>query len=327
MRRRSLVAGIGSVVATPSGRARAQGPSLPVIGLLATSSAEAPAGPVEAIRLGLKQAGYEVGAKVRLEYRYADNQPDRLPGLARELAALPVDVIVTSGGPAATLAAKAATTSIPIVFAPVSDPVRVGLVQSLNRPGGNVTGVAALTIELDPKRLELLAEFLPDRGPLGFLCNPARPDSEAQIESIRTAARALGKGLVLAQASTPDELAPACEALARGAVVSVLVGADAFFSSRRQQVVSLVARHRWPAVFQWREFVDLGGLASFGPSLFDAYRQTGLFAARILAGEKPANLPVQQPTKFEFVLNLRTARALGLAVPVALLSRADDVIE
>jgi putative tryptophan/tyrosine transport system substrate-binding protein len=325
MRRRAFIALLGGAAAWPCA-ARAQ-QMVPVVGYLALSSARAPSGPVEAIHLALKQAGYDIGETVRMEYRYANNQPDRLPGLAAELVNIPAKVIATSGGPTAALAAKSATSTIPIVFAPVPDPVRSGLVASLNRPGGNITGVAALTLELDPKRLELLHELTPSAGPFGVLLNPRRPDSQMQLDGIKTAARAVGRQLVLAYADTVEQIDGAFATFAQQSVAGLLVAADAFFSSNRIQVVVLAARHGLPAIYQWREFTDAGGLASYGPSLFDSYRQAGLFVARILKGEKPADLPVQHPTKFELVINLRTAKALGLTVPVALLGRADEVIE
>jgi putative ABC transport system substrate-binding protein len=262
-----------------------------------------------------------------MEYRYANNQLERLPALADELVKIPAAVIITSGGPAPTLAAKAATTTIPIVFAPVPDPVRSGLVASFNRPGGNITGVAALTIELDPKRLELLHELAPSGGPLAVLLNPSRPDTQIQVEGIKTAARSVGRELVLGYANTVQQIDTAFATFAGQSVAGLLVAADALFSSQRTQIIVLATRHGWPAIYQWREFVDAGGLASYGPNLFDAYRQAGLFAARILKGEKAADLPVQQPTKFEFVINLRTAKALGLTIPLVLLGRADEVIE
>ena len=311
LERREFISLLGGAAAVWPLAARAQQPAMPVIGFLASSSADAPSGPVAAIHLGLKQAGYELGQTVRMEYRYANNQLERLPALAAELVRIPAAVIVTSGGPGPTLAAKAATTTIPIVFAPVPDPVRSGLVASFNRPGGNITGVAALTIELDPKRLELLHELTPSGGPLGVLLNPSRPDTQIQVEGIKTAARSVGRELVPAYASTVPQIDAAFATLAEQSVSGLLVAADAFFSSQRIQIVVLATRHGWPAIYQWREFADAGGLASFGPNLFDSYRQVGLFAARILKGEKPADLPVQQPTKFEFVINLKTARRLA----------------
>jgi putative tryptophan/tyrosine transport system substrate-binding protein len=328
MRRREFIAALSGAAAWPL-VARAQQPAttVPVVGFLALSSAEAPAGPVAAIHLALKEAGYLAGQTVRLEYRYANNQLDHLPGLAAELVKIPVAVIITSGGPGPALTAKSATTTIPIVFAPVPDPVRSGLVESLNRPGGNVTGVAALTIELDPKRLELLHELTPSSGPLGVLLNPTRPDTQIQVDGIKNAAQSVGRDLVLSYASTVPQIDVAFATFAERPVAGLLVAADPFFTAQRAQVLALVNKSRLPAIFQWREFADAGGLASFGPNLFDSYKQAGLFAARILKGEKPSDLPVQQPTKFEFVVNLRTAKELRLTVPLALLGRADEVIE
>jgi ABC-type uncharacterized transport system substrate-binding protein len=325
MKRREFITLLGGATAWPLA-ARGQQQAMPVIGFLASSSVDAPSGPVAGIHLGLKQAGYELGQTVRMEYRYANNQLERLPALAAELVGIPAAVIITSGGPRPTLVAKA-TTTIPIVFAPVPDPVRGGLVASFNRPGGNITGVAALTIELDPKRLELLHELTPAARPLGVLLNPSRPDTQIQVEGIETATRSVGRQLVPAYASTVPQIDAAFATFAERSVAGLLVAADAFFSSQRIPIVVLATRYGWPAVYQWREFVDAGGLASFGPSLFDSYRQVGLFTARILKGEKPADLPVQQPTKFELVVNMRTAKALGLTVPLALLGRADEVIE
>jgi putative ABC transport system substrate-binding protein len=323
MRRREFLVGL-SATAAISVAVRAQ--QIPIVGLLASSSAEAPSGPVAAIHLALKQAGLEVGQSVRMEYRYANNQLDRLPALANELVKIPADVIISSGGPAPTLALKAATTTIPIVFAPVPDPVRSGLVASMNRPGGNITGVAALTIELDPKRLELLHEIAPP-GPLGVLLNPKRPDRDIQLKAIQAAARSVGREMIAAYASTIPEIDAAFAILKEKHVTGLMPGADAFFSSQRMQIVALTNRHGWPGIYQWREFTEVGGLASYGPNLSDSYRQAGLFAARILRGEKPADLPVWQPTKFEFVINLKTAKALGLRMSLPLLGRADEVIE
>jgi putative ABC transport system substrate-binding protein len=327
MRRRDFITLLGSAAAAWPLAAHAQQSAIPVVGFLASSSAEAPSGPVAAIHLALKQAGYEVGQVVRMEYRYANNQLERLPALAVELVKIPAAVIITSGGPGPTLAAKAATTTIPIVFAPVPDPVRSGLVASFNRPGGNITGVAALTIELDPKRLELLHELTPSGGPFAVLLNPSRPDTQIQVEGIKTAAQSVGRELVLGYANTVQQIDEAFAIFAERFVAGLLVAADPFFTSQRTQIIVLATRHGRPAIYQWREFADAGGLASYGPNLFDSYRQVGLFAARILRGEKPADLPVQQPTKFEFVINLRAAKALGLTVSLPLIGRADEVIE
>jgi putative tryptophan/tyrosine transport system substrate-binding protein len=328
LKRRDLIALLGAATGRPLPAGAQQRPmDIPIVGILSLSSANAPSGPIGTIRVGLKQAGYEVGHTVRLEYRFANNQPERLSALADELVQMPAAVIVTSGGPAPTLAAKAATATIPIVFAPLSDPVGLGLVASMNRPGGNITGIAALTIELDPKRLELLHELAPSNGPLAVLLNPSRRDTQVQIESIKTAARFVGRELVLGYANTVQQIDAAFAMFAGRSAAGLLVAADAFFSSQRTQIVTLASRPALPAIYQWREFADAGGFASYGPSLLDSYRQTGLFAARILKGEKASDLPVQQPTNFEFVINLRTAKALGLTVPLALLGRADEVIE
>jgi putative tryptophan/tyrosine transport system substrate-binding protein len=327
MNRRKIIMFLGGSAAAWPLTARAQQPAIPIIGFLASWSPNAPSGPIGAIHLALKQAGYEVGQTVRMEYRYANNQLEQLPTLAAELVNIPVAVIITSGGPGPTLAAKAATTTVPIVFAPVPDPVRSGLVASFNRPGGNIAGVAALTIELDPKRLELLHELTPPGGLLGVLLNPTRPDTKTQVDLIKSAGDSVGRELVLAYANTVPQIDAAFATFAQRSIAGLLVAADPIFTGNRTQIIILVARHGWPAVYQWREFADAGGLASYGPSLFDSYRQAGLFAARILKGEKPAELPVQQPTRFEFVINLRTAKALRLTIPLALLGRADEVIE
>jgi putative tryptophan/tyrosine transport system substrate-binding protein len=326
MRRREFLIGAASAAALTPLSAVAQ-PSAPIVGFLTAASADAPSGPIEAIHVGLRQAGYELQRNVRMEYRYGNYQPDRLPGLATELVRLPSSVIIAAGGPGATLVAMKATSSIPIVFCPIPDPVRVGIVASLNRPGGNVTGVTALTIELDSKRIEVLHALTPPGGRIGVLLNPTRPDAQAQLEIITSAARAVGRELVIAHAHTLEEIEAAFPKFVQQSIKGLLIGADPFFSSHRKQVVLFVTRHGWPAVYQWREFVDAGGLASFGANLADSYRQVGLFTARILKGEKPADLPVQQPAKFELVINLKAARALGLNVPIELLGRADEVIE
>jgi putative ABC transport system substrate-binding protein len=325
MRRREVLGFVGGAAIAWPLVARAQ-QAMPMVGFLALSSADAPSGPVAPIHLALKQAGLEVGQAVRMEYRYANNQPGRLPALAAELVRISPAVIIATGGPVTTMALKAATTTIPIVFAPIPDPVRSGLVVSLNRPGGNITGISALTIELDPKRLELLHELAPP-GLIGVLLNPSRPDKQIQIEAIKAAAQSVGRQFVLGDASTVPQIDAALATFKARSIAGMLVGADSFFSSQRTHIVALATRYGLPAIYQWREFADAGGLASFGPSLSDSYRQVGIFVARILKGEKPADLPVQQPTKFEFVINLKTAKALGLSVPLPLLGRADEVIE
>lgn len=324
MRRREFIVGLACASAM-SGAARGQ-QAMPLVGLLASTSAAAPSGRIDGIHLAMKQAGMEIGQAVRMEYRYANNQLDRLPALATELVKMSPALLISTGGPAPTLALKAATTTIPIVFAPIPDPVRSGLVASMNRPGGNITGIAALTIELDPKRLELLSELAPP-GPIGVLLNPSRPDGHVQADAIRAAAQVAKRQLVLAYANSASEIDAALAMFKERSIAGFLPGADAFFTSQRAHIIVLASRHGWPAIYQWREFAEAGGLASFGPNLFDVYRQVGIYAARILQGEKPADLPVQQPTKFELVINLRTAKALGLNVPLPLLGRADEVIE
>jgi putative tryptophan/tyrosine transport system substrate-binding protein len=324
MRRRKFIK-IAAIAATWPVTARAQ-KTIPVIGFLASSSRDAPSGPVEAIHIALKEAGYEIDQTVRMEYRYANNQIERLPELAAELVKIPVALIITAGGPGVALVAKRATTTIPIVFAPVSNPVENGLVESFNKPGGNVTGVAALTIELDPKRLELLHELAPP-GALGVLLNPTRLDAHNQVEVIKAASRSIRRELVLASASTVEQIEVAFPFFVQSSIAGLLVAADPFFSSQQNKILELTTRYRCPAVYQWREFVDAGGLASYGPNRFEAYQQVGLYAARVLKGERPADLPVQQPTKFELVINLKTASTLGLTISQVLLARADKVIE
>ena len=325
MRRRDFISLLGGAAAIWPHAVHAQQP--PVIGALFLGRSEGAAAQTAGFHLGLRQAGFEVGKSLRMEYRYADNQADRLLALATELVKTPVALIVVFGGPAPALAAKAATTTIPIVFGSVPDPVRGGLVASINRPGGNVTGVSTLTLELDPKRLELLHELAPARGPLGVLLNPTRPDTQIQSDGIKTAAQSIRRELVLGHASTVAQIDAAFAMFKERSVAGVLIGADPYFTNQIPQLVALSSRYGWPAIQQWREFAEAGGLAGYGPNQTDAYRQAGIFAARILKGEKPADLPVQQVAKFEFVINLRTAKALGLTVPLPLLGRADEVIE
>jgi putative tryptophan/tyrosine transport system substrate-binding protein len=300
---------------------------MPVVGFLASASEYGSHGFVAAFRNGLVESGYVEGRDVQVEYRWADNQYDRLSSLAADLVRRSVSVIVASGGPAAPLAAKAATSTIPIVFTATSDPVRLGLVASLNRPGGNVTGTGAFTVELDAKRLEVLRELVPKVVLIGALINPNRPDADAQSQHVQDAARAVGQQVHVLMAGSEREIDTAFTALAQQQIGALLVGADPFFSSRRNQVVALAARHTVPTVYMNRDFVATGGLASYGTNIADGYRPAGIYAAQILKGAKPADLPVIQPTKFELAINLKTAKALGLTVPPTLLARADEVIE
>jgi putative ABC transport system substrate-binding protein len=282
---------------------------------------------VAAFHRGLGEVGYVDGQNVKIDYRAAEDHYDRLPSLAAELVRNQVAVIVAAGGPVSALAAKGATKTVPIVFTTIADPVKSGLVASLNRPGGNVTGTAGLTSELDAKRLELLHQIKPSARVIGVLVNPNRPGVDANSMDLQAAARAIGSQLIFQGASTEQALDAAFEKLAEQRVDALVVTADPFFNFRRPQVVALAARHAIPAIYQWREFVADGGLMSYGPSIADAYYQAGVYAGRILKGVNPADLPVVQPTRFELVINLKTAKTLGLEVPPQLLALANEVTE
>jgi putative tryptophan/tyrosine transport system substrate-binding protein len=325
VRRREFISllGGGALAAWPLG-ARAQQPAMPVIGFLSSASRRPFEHLVTAFRRGLNDTGYLEDRNVAIEYRWADNQYDRLPAMAADLIERRVAVIVASGGNIAALAAKTATTTVPIVFTAVADPVQGGLIAALNRPGGNVTGISALTAELDAKRLELLCALVP--GVIGVLVNPNRPNADIQLRDVEAAAHLIKRQLIVRSASTEHEIDTAFASLVQQRIGALLVTADPFFSNRRAQFVALSARHAMPAIYQWRDFAASGGLMSYGPSLTDAYRQAGIYAGRILKGEQPADLPVLRPTRFEFVINLKTAKALGLDVR-ALIARADEVIE
>jgi len=275
---------------------------------------------------GLKEAGYVEGQNVAVEYRYAENQLDRLPALAADLVRRRVAVIVGTGTPA-TLAAKAATTTIPIVFATGGDPVALGLVASLNRPGANLTGIANLTVELGPKQLQLLHELLPNAALFGVLADPAYPATPSIITDLQAAALTLGVQLVIVSARTDSDLEPAFAGFSQQRVGAVLVSVSTFYNRRMEQLAALAARHALPAIFVIREFVLAGGLMSYGSGLGYLFRQLGLYTGRILKGEKPADLPVEQATKLELVINLKTAKALGLTIPETLLATADEVIQ
>jgi putative tryptophan/tyrosine transport system substrate-binding protein len=326
MNRREIIAGLGSAAAWPL-TTRAQQPVLPVIGLLSFQSAEADYKDVTVTILqGLKETGFVEGQNVAVEYRYAENQLDRLPALAADLVRRHVAVIVASGNEA-TLAAKAATTTIPIVFVSGADPVASGLVAGLNRPGGNVTGVANLMAELGPKRLQLVHEFLPNATLFGVLVDPASRITQSVVPDIQAAARTLGLQLLIVDVRTDSDLETAFESFSQQRVGAVLFGTGTFFSRRMEQLAALAARHSLPAIYQYREFALAGGLTSYGSSARYFYHQVGIYVGRILKGEKPADLPVQQITKIEFVINLKTAKALGLTIPETLLATADQVIE
>jgi putative tryptophan/tyrosine transport system substrate-binding protein len=327
MRRREVLA-LGAAVATwPHGRALAQPSATPLVGVLNSGPERLRPDQLDGLHRGLREAGFVERFNLAIAYRGAEGRYERLPALAADLARIPVSVIATAGGPVAALAAKAATSTVPIVFAAVSDPVQSGLVASLSRPGGNVTGNAGLTIDLEPKRLELLSELAPTARLIGALVNPNRPGVEGQEHEMLVAARTAGRELTVLRAGDSDAIEWAFRVLAEMNITALLVGVDAIFNDHRAQIIALAARHAVVAVYPWSEFVSGGGLVSYGPSLPEAYRLSGLYVGRILKGEKASDLPVIQPTKFDLFINQKTARALGLTIPPTLLARADEVIE
>jgi len=306
---------------------RAQQKRMPVIGYLGSTSLDPEAPFLASFRHGLSETGYVEGQNVVIEYRWAEGKYDRLPALAADLVGRNVDVIVTFGGVAAAQAAKSVTSTTPIVFETGVDPVEKGLVASFARPGGNLTGVAILTAELMPKRLELLSELVPQVKEIALLVNPNNPTAERMTEAVQEAARTKRLELHILKASSRDEFETAFASLAQLQAGALLVGNDPFFFNRRDQLVALAARYAVPAMYEWREFVAAGGLASYGTSVASIYRQAGVYVGRVLAGTKPADLPIEQPTKFELVVNLKTASTLGLTVPPSMLDLADEVIE
>jgi putative tryptophan/tyrosine transport system substrate-binding protein len=326
MRRREFIAGLGSAAAWPLA-ARAQQRAMPVIGYLGAQSADDDYKNITVPFLqGLKETGYVEGQNVAIEYRWADNQYDRLPALAADLVRRRVAVIAAAGTPA-TLAAKAATTTIPIVFATSGDPVALGLVASLNRPGANLTGIAILAAELAPKRLQLLRELMPNAAVFGVLADPAFPDTQTTIADLQAAARTLGLQLVVVNARTDSDLETAFATFSQQRVGAVLVGDSTLYSRRIEKFAALAARHALPAIYPFGEFAVAGGLMSYGSSIRYYRHQAGIYTGRILKGDKPADLPVQQVVKIELVINLKTAKALGLTIPETLLATADEVIQ
>ena len=326
LRRREFITVLGGAAAWPLA-ATGQQPALPVVGYLSGQSPTESANSLAAFRQGLNDAGYVEHRNVGIEYRWAQGQNDRLPAFAADLVRLQVSVIAAVGGVAGALAAKAATATIPIVFTAGSDPVKLGLVSSFNRPGGNVTGVSFLVAELGSKRLELLHELVPVATTIGFLVNTTAATSQPEMTDVQTAARILGLHLHVENASDERAVEAAFARFVQQRINALFVLSDAFFNDQRDRLAALAARHGLPAIYSTRTHVEAGGLMSYGPNITDVYRQCGVYTGRILKGEKPADLPVVQPTKFEFVINLKTAKALGLDVPAKLLALADEVIE
>jgi putative ABC transport system substrate-binding protein len=326
MTRRAFITLLGGAAAWPLA-ARAQQSAMPVIGFLSTRARVESAHLVEAFHRGLADNGYTESRNVAIEYRWADGRYDQMPALAAELARRPVTVLVSTGAEPSALAAKAATGTIPIVSTFTADPVERGLVASLNHPGGNVTGVNLLTATMEPKRLGLLHDLVPQAAIVGMLLNPNFPPAASQLRDTEGAARAIGLQLHMLRASTDREIDTAFESIAQQHIPALMVASDAFFITRREKLVALAAHYGVPAIYNIREYPMAGGLMSYGINLADAYRQLGIYVGQILKGAKPANLPVVQPTKFEFVINLKAAKALGVKIPDDLLSLADEVIE
>jgi putative ABC transport system substrate-binding protein len=325
MRRREFIVGLGALPWPIAARAQ-QSPIL-VIGWMSSPSARRYADRVAAFHEGLKEVGFIENHNFKIEYRWADDHNERLPELAAELVARRVAVIVAGGSTSTALAAKAATTTIPIVFTTAADPVRAGLVRSLNRPGGNLTGIAGFTDLLIVKRLELIVELMPSASLIGALINPDNPNAENRAHDLRLAASTLGRQIRVVSASSGAKLDSAFKTAAAQGVQVLIIQNDGLFSSRPEQLAGLAMLHRLPAIYENHEDAAAGGLISYGPSWKERYRLLGSYAGRILKGEKPSDLPVQAPTKFELVINLNTAKALGLTVPPALLARADEVID
>jgi putative tryptophan/tyrosine transport system substrate-binding protein len=325
MKRREFIALLGGAAAAWPLAARAQQPAMPVVGFLSYGSPRTFEHIAEAVRRGLKEAGYVEGQNVAIEYRWAEGY-DRLPALVEDLVRRQVAVIM-AGGAVSAQAAKRATATIPVVFTSGADPVATGLVTSLSRPGGNLTGVSLLAAEMGTKRLELIRDLLPQARAVAMIINPTFPGAESELAEVEAAARIIGMQTHGAKASSPRDIDATLASFSQLHVDAFMVGADGYFITRRDQLAALAVRYAIPGIYPFPDFPEAGGLLSYGVSLADAYRQVGVLTGRVLKGAKPAELPVMQPTKFEFVLNLKTAKALGLEVPPTLLARADEVIE
>jgi putative ABC transport system substrate-binding protein len=326
VKRREFITLIGGAAAAWPVAVHAQQPAMPVVGFLHYASATTLAHLAEAVRLGLKEAGYIERQNVAIEYRWAEGHYDRLPALAADLVRRQVTVI-TAGGAVAAHAAKEATAAIPIVFTSGADPIASGLVKGLSRPGANLTGVSLLAAEMGAKRLELIRDLLPKARTVAMMINPTFPGAESEMAEVEVAGRKIGIQIHGAKATSPGNIDAALAAFSQLHVDAFIVGADGYFITRRDQLASLAAHYAIPGIYPFPDFPQAGGLLSYGVSLADAYRQAGVLTGRVLKGAKPAELPVMQPTKFEFVLNLKTAKALGITVPPNLIARADEVIE
>jgi putative ABC transport system substrate-binding protein len=327
MRRRAFIALLSGTAAAWPLAARAQQSAMPVIGFMSGRGPQDSAHLVSAFRQGLAETGFVEGQTVTIEFRWANGDYDRLPALAADLVSRKVAVLVGVGGDVAALAAKKATATIPVVFGMGADPVKAGLVASFNRPGGNATGFTLLTSEMESKRLGLLREIVPAVQLIGILVNPKFPSSSQELNDLELAAKGIGQRLFVASANDDAELDAALTSLGQQRVGALLVTAAPFFDTRLERIVGFAAQNRLPAIYQFREYAVAGGLISYGPNIVESYRNAGDYVGRILKGEKPADLPVLQPTKYDFVINLKTAKALGLAVPPTLLAEAGEVIE
>src|SRR5499433_819422 len=327
LNRREFVTLLGGAAAAWPLAARAQQAAVPVIGYLGAQSPAAFASRVTAFRQGLGETGYVEGRNVAIEFRWAEGQHDRLPALAAELVARRVAVIVAPGGAPAAIAAKSVTTTIPIVFEMGADPIAMGLVTSLNRPGGNLTGVSSLNVEVTPKRLEILREAIPTATVVAVLLNPTSPTADSQLRNLQEAARALGLQLHVLHASTARDFDAVFASLLQLRASGLVVASDTFFATHSEQLAALTVRHALPAIHQSRDFTLSGGLMSYGGSFVESHRQAGVYTGRVLKGDKPADLPVHQVTKVELFINLKTANTLGITFPLSLLGRADEVIE